>query len=89
MRFGGQRAEDVLWTNTSCFPLDCTIECKGPREFLREVPCIKWVIVCNIFMLDLDTPVTTFCLHCSILYCWDSWPSTVSAWDIRQSPSES
>uniref|UniRef100_A0A1I7XAB7 OBG-type G domain-containing protein n=1 Tax=Heterorhabditis bacteriophora TaxID=37862 RepID=A0A1I7XAB7_HETBA len=41
LRFGGQRAEDVEWTSVSCQVLPC-IECRGKRNFMREVPCIKY-----------------------------------------------
>ncbi|CAI2347924.1 unnamed protein product [Caenorhabditis sp. 36 PRJEB53466] len=39
LRMGGYRAEDVEYTNVRCRALPC-IECRGPRTFLKEVPCI-------------------------------------------------
>ncbi|MFH4975634.1 hypothetical protein AB6A40_002343 [Gnathostoma spinigerum] len=40
-KFGGSRYELVERTNVTCRVLPC-IECRGPRTFTREVPCIKY-----------------------------------------------
>uniref|UniRef100_A0AAF5PRM5 Succinate dehydrogenase assembly factor 2, mitochondrial n=1 Tax=Wuchereria bancrofti TaxID=6293 RepID=A0AAF5PRM5_WUCBA len=39
--WGGTRYENVERTNVTCRVLPC-IECRGPRTFLRQVPCIKY-----------------------------------------------
>ncbi|VDK46577.1 unnamed protein product [Gongylonema pulchrum] len=38
--WGGTRYENVEHTNVTCRVLPC-IECRGPRTFLRKVPCIN------------------------------------------------
>ncbi|GMT18686.1 hypothetical protein PFISCL1PPCAC_9983, partial [Pristionchus fissidentatus] len=39
--FGGTKPSEVAWTNVTCRVLG-QIECRGPRTFQRERPCIKY-----------------------------------------------
>ncbi|EJD75478.1 hypothetical protein LOAG_17387 [Loa loa] len=41
LTWGGTRYENVERTNVTCRVLPC-IECRGPRTFMRKVPCIKY-----------------------------------------------
>uniref|UniRef100_A0A8R1U167 Succinate dehydrogenase assembly factor 2, mitochondrial n=1 Tax=Onchocerca volvulus TaxID=6282 RepID=A0A8R1U167_ONCVO len=41
LTWGGTRYENVEQTNVTCRVLPC-IECRGPRTFMRKVPCIKY-----------------------------------------------
>ncbi|VDM98000.1 unnamed protein product [Thelazia callipaeda] len=71
LTWGGTRYENVEQTNVSCRVLSC-IECRGPRTFLRQVPCIKYTghyflstLLYSIFLGILA--VDRFCLGYSAI----------------------
>uniref|UniRef100_A0A915PST2 TM2 domain-containing protein n=1 Tax=Setaria digitata TaxID=48799 RepID=A0A915PST2_9BILA len=71
LTWGGTRYENVEQTNVTCRVLPC-IECRGPRIFLRKVPCIKYTghyflstLLYSIFLGVLA--VDRFCLGYSAI----------------------